>query len=53
LGGRFLITEPVILPRADRTTPRGYDFAPDREPNLVERIFNNLKHYHTIATRYE
>ena len=45
--------KPVIPPRANCKTPRECDFALYRERNLVERFFNNIKHFRAIATRYE
>ena len=45
--------KPVIPPRASRKTPRECDFALYCERNLVERFFNNIKHFRAIATRYE
>jgi len=44
---------PVIPPKANRLVQRDCDFALYRERNLVERFFNNLKHYRGIATRYD
>src|SRR5450756_1653483 len=44
---------PVIPPKANRKTPRACDFALYRERNLVERFFNQLKHFRAIATRYD
>ena len=43
----------VIPPRRNRTTAREYDEHLYRERNLVERVFQKLKHYRRIATRYE
>ena len=43
----------VIPPRRTRTTARRYDEHLYRERNLVERVFQKLKHYRRIATRYE
>ena len=43
----------VIPPRRNRTTARTYDEHLYRERNLVERVFQKLKHYRRIATRYE
>jgi len=43
----------VIPPRRNRTTVRAYDEYLYRERNLVERVFQKLKHYRRIATRYE
>ena len=45
--------KPVIPPRANRKTPRECDFVLYCERNLVERFFNNIKHFRAIATRYE
>lgn len=43
----------VIPPRSNRTVLRDYDEYLYRERNLVERVFQKLKHYRRIATRYE
>ena len=44
---------PVIPPKANRKAPRQCDFALYRERNLIERFFNQLKHFRAIATRYD
>jgi transposase len=44
---------PVIPPKADRKIQRACDFALYCERNLVERFFNQLKHFRAIATRYD
>src|SRR5664280_2026466 len=44
---------PVIPPKTNRKTPRACDFALYCERNLVERFFNQLKHFRAIATRYD
>ncbi len=44
---------PVIPPKANRKTERACDFALYCERNLVERFFNQLKHFRAIATRYD
>jgi len=44
---------PVIPPKANRKTQRVCDFALYCERNLVERFFNQLKHFRAIATRYD
>jgi transposase len=44
---------PVIPPKANRKTMRPCDFALYCERNLVERFFNQLKHFRAIATRYD
>ncbi len=43
----------VIPPRRNRTTARAYDEHLYRERNLVERVFQKLKHYRRLATRDE
>ena len=42
---------PVIPPKTNRKTTRHCNFALYCERNLVERFFNKLKHFRTIATR--
>jgi len=44
---------PVIPPKAHRKTQRPCDFALYCERNLVERFFNQLKHFRAVATRYD
>ena len=44
---------PVIPPKKNRKTARAYDEHLYKERNLVERVFQKLKHYRRIATRYE
>ena len=43
----------VIPPRKNRIESRAYDNIIDKERNFVERLFQKLKHYRRIATRYE
>ena len=45
--------KPVIPPRTNRKRPRECDFALYCGRNLVERLFNIIKHFRAIATRYE
>lgn len=45
--------EPVIPPKANRTEPRPYDENLYADRNKIERLFNRLKHYRRVATRYE
>lgn len=45
--------EPVIPSRKNRLEARDYDKILYQERNLVERLFQKLKHYRRIATRYE
>ena len=42
---------PVIPPKANRKVKRDCDFVLYCERNLVERFFNKIQHYRTIATR--
>ena len=44
---------PVIPPRKNRLVLRDYDRELYKERNLVERLFQKLKHFRRIATRYE
>ena len=43
----------VIPPRKNRIESRAYDKIIYKERNVVERLFQKLKHYRRIATRYE
>ena len=43
----------VIPPRSHRKTPRWYDKELYEERNLIERMFNLLKHFRRISTRYD
>jgi transposase len=45
--------EAVIPPRSNRKSLRDYDKILYKERNLVERLFQKLKNYRRIATRYE
>jgi len=45
--------EVVIPPRRHRLTPRKYDRHLYKERNLIERMFNRLKGFRRIATRYD
>lgn len=44
---------PVIPPRNNRKTLRDYDKEIYKERNLVERLFQKLKQFRRVATRYE
>ena len=44
---------PVIPPRRNRIAPREVDKELYKERNLVERLFQKLKQFRRIATRYE
>ena len=43
----------VIPPKRNRLVLRAYDGNLYAERNKVERLFNRLKHYRRVATRYE
>jgi transposase len=43
----------VIPPRANRKIQREYDTELYQERNLMERLFNKLKHFRRVATRYD
>ena len=43
----------VIPPKSNRIVQREYDKELYKERNLVERMFNKLKHFRRIATRYD
>ena len=44
---------PVIPSRRNRKQPREYDRELYKERNIVERLFQKLKQFRRIATRYE
>ena len=43
----------VIPPKRNRSEQRAYDRNLYADRNKVERLFNRLKHYRRVATRYE
>ncbi|MBE7158823.1 MAG: IS5 family transposase, partial [Rhodospirillales bacterium] len=45
--------EAVIPPRSNRTNPPAYDQEKYKVRNKVERLFNRLKSYRAVATRYD
>uniref|UniRef100_I2Q1T8 Transposase n=1 Tax=Desulfovibrio sp. U5L TaxID=596152 RepID=I2Q1T8_9BACT len=45
--------EVVIPPLKHRKSPRRYDSILYEERNLIERMYNKLKHFRRIATRYD
>jgi len=44
---------PVIPPKTNRKVPIACDFRAYKDRNRVERMFNRLKQFRRIATRYE
>jgi transposase len=45
--------EVVIPPRSNRKTLRKYDTELYKERNLIERMFNKMKNFRRVATRYD
>ena len=45
--------EAVIPPKANRLEQRQYDRHVYKDRNLVERLFNRIKQFRRVATRYE
>ena len=45
--------EPVIPPRRLRKTQRKYDRYIYKERNVIERIFNKLKQFRRVSSRYD
>ena len=43
----------VIPPKSNRKTLREYDKELYKERNLIERLFNKLKQFRRVATRYD
>ncbi len=43
----------VIPPRSNRLQPASYDKDKYKERNRVERLFNRLKYFRAVATRYD
>ena len=44
---------PVIPPRSNRREPIACDFQSYKDRNRIERMFNRLKQFRRIATRYD
>jgi len=44
---------PVIPPRSNRSEPIPCDFRRYKDRNRIERMFNRLKQFRRIATRYD
>lgn len=52
-AAKYAKAEAVIPSRARRKAPREYDEELYKERNLIERMFNKLKHFRRVATRYD
>ncbi|WP_157824037.1 transposase [Bifidobacterium breve] len=44
---------PVVSPKRNRTAPWDYDREAHKGRNMVERVFNRMKHHRKAATRYD
>ena len=44
---------PVIPPKANRKEPIACDFTAYKDRNRIERMFNRLKQFRRIATRFD
>lgn len=44
---------PVIPPKANRKNPPACDFQTYKDRNRIERMFNRLKQFRRVATRYD
>ncbi|GES53734.1 hypothetical protein Rhsp01_63500 [Rhizobium sp. NBRC 114257] len=44
---------PVIPPKANRKNPPACDFLVYKDRNRIERLFNKLKQFRRVATRYD
>jgi len=45
--------EVVIPSKSNRKKPRDLDKDLYKERNLIERMFNKIKHFRRVATRYD
>ena len=50
---KYMHAIPVIPPKINRLVQREYDKLIYKERNLIERLFNKLKNFRKLATRYE
>ena len=46
-------SSPVLPPKANRKNPPAYDFQAYKDRNRIERMFNRLKQFRRVATRYD
>ena len=44
---------PVVPPKRNRTDPWDCDREAYKGRNMVERVFNRMKHYHKASTRHD
>ena len=45
--------KPLITPRSNRKNQRKYDKELYKKRNLIERMFNKMKHFRRLPTRYD
>ena len=50
---KFMRAEVVIPSKSNRKNPRNFDKVLYRERNLIERMFNKIKNFRRVATRYD
>ncbi|MGG6896767.1 transposase, partial [Rhizobium sp. BR 315] len=46
-------TRPIIPPRSTRKNPPPCDYRAYKDRNRIERMFNRMKQFRRIATRYD
>jgi len=52
-AAEFMGAEVVIPSKSNRKNPRNFDTVLYKERNLIERLFNKLKNFRRVATRYD
>ena len=52
-AAEFIGAEVVIASKSNRKNPRNFDKVLYRERNLIERMFNKIKNFRRVATRYD
>ena len=50
---RSMGAEAVIPSRSNRLRPSSYDHELYKERNVIERLFNKMKHFRRFSTRYD
>ena len=52
-ASEFMGAEVVIPSKSNRKNPRNFDKVLYRERNLIERMFNKIKNFRRVSTRYD
>ena len=52
-AGKKVGAKVIIPPRRNRIIQREYDKELYKERNIIERMFNKMKHFRRVATRYD